>query len=55
MTKYVRKILNSDEIHFVPKQFKVTFKLKKEVAPFIVNTRSTLQVTTKIILDLGFK
>jgi hypothetical protein len=53
--EYVRKRLNSDEIHFVPNKYKVTFKLKKEVGPFIVNTRSTLQVTTKILSALGLQ
>jgi hypothetical protein len=53
--EYVRKRLNSDEIHFVPNKYKVTFKLKKEVGPFIVNTRSTLQVTTKLLSTLGFQ
>jgi hypothetical protein len=40
--EYIRQRLNSDEIHFVPNKYKVNFKLKKEVGPFIVNTRSTL-------------
>jgi hypothetical protein len=29
--------------------------LKKEVGPFFVNTRSTLQVTTKLLLAMGFQ
>jgi hypothetical protein len=49
------KILNSDEIHFVKNKYKVTFKLNKEVGPFIVNTRSTLQVTTKMLSTPGLQ
>jgi hypothetical protein len=47
--------LNSDEIHFVPNRYKVTFKLNKEVGPFIVNTRSTLQVTSKMLSTQGLQ
>jgi hypothetical protein len=52
---YIMQRLNFDEIHFVPNKYKVTFKLKKEVGPFILNTRSTLQVTTKILSSLGLQ
>jgi hypothetical protein len=45
--EYIRKRLNSDEIHFVPNMYKVDLKLKKEVGSFIVNTRLALQVTKK--------
>ena len=51
----VRQRLNLDEIHFVPNKYKVNCKLKKEVGPFIVNTRSTLQVTTKMLSALGLQ
>jgi len=44
--EYIRKILNLDDIHFVSRKYKANFKLKKEVGPFIFNTKSTLQVTT---------
>jgi hypothetical protein len=53
--EYVRQRLNSDEIHFVPNKYEVTFKLKKEVGPFIVNTRSTLQVTANMLSTLGLQ
>jgi hypothetical protein len=53
--EYVRQRLNSNEIHFVSNKYKASFKLKKEVGPFIVNTRSTLQVTTKFLSTLGFQ
>ena len=39
----------------MPKKLKVTFKLKNEVGPFIVNTRATLQITTKILSAMGFQ
>ena len=51
--EYVRQRLNSDEIHFVPNKYKVTFKLKKEVVPFILNTRSTLQMKKKRLSAMG--
>jgi hypothetical protein len=53
--EYVRQILNSDEIHFVPNKYKVTFKLKNEVGNFIVNTRTTLKVTTNMFSSLGLQ
>jgi hypothetical protein len=53
--EYIRQRLNSDDIHFVSRKYKANFKLKKEVGPFIVNTRSTLQVTTKILSVMGFQ
>jgi hypothetical protein len=53
--EYIRQRLNSDDIHFVSRKYKANFKLKKEVGPFIVNTRSTLQVTTKILSAMGFQ
>jgi hypothetical protein len=53
--EYVRKRLNSDKIYFVPSKHKVNFKLKKEVGPFIGNTRSALQVTTKMLLAPGLQ
>jgi hypothetical protein len=34
---------------------KVNFKLKKEVGPFIVNTRSTLEVVDKMLQEMGFQ
>jgi hypothetical protein len=40
--EYVRQILSSNEIHFVSNKHKATFKLKKDVGPFIINVRSTL-------------
>jgi len=52
---YIGKTLNLDDIHFVSRKYKANFKLKKEVGPFIVNTRSTLQVTKNIFLAMGFQ
>jgi hypothetical protein len=53
--EYIRHRLNSDHIHFVSRKYKASFKLKKEVGPFIVNTRSTLQETTNILSNMGFQ
>jgi len=39
----------------MPKKHKGTFKLKKEVGPFIVNNRETLQITTKLLSAMGFQ
>jgi hypothetical protein len=40
--EYVRQRLNLYEIHFVSNKYKASFKLKKAVGAFIVNTGSTL-------------
>jgi hypothetical protein len=53
--EYIRQRLNSDDIHFVSRKYKASFKLKKEIGPFIVNTISTLQVTTKVLSTMGFQ
>jgi hypothetical protein len=53
--EYIRQRLNFDYIHFSSKKQKVTFKLKKEVGPFIVNTRATFQVAEKLLQEMGFQ
>jgi hypothetical protein len=52
--EFIRQRLNYDEIHFLSRKYKASFKLKKEVGPFIFNTKSTLQVTTKILSTMVF-
>jgi hypothetical protein len=53
--EFIRQRLDYDHIHFVSRKYKASFKLKKEVGPFIVNTRSTLQVAEKLLQDMGFQ
>jgi hypothetical protein len=54
--QYIRKILNSDDVHFVSRKYKATFKLEKEVGPFIVNSKIALQVlVAKVLSDMGFQ
>jgi hypothetical protein len=36
--EYIREILNSDDIHFVSRKYKASFKLRKRVGAFIFNT-----------------
>jgi hypothetical protein len=51
----IRKILNVDEIHFIPRRKKTNFKPKREVGPFIVHSRSTLQVLETMLQELGLE
>jgi hypothetical protein len=53
--EYIRQSLNLDDVHFVSRKYRASFKLKKEVGTFVVNSRSTLQVATKVLLDMGFQ
>jgi hypothetical protein len=53
--EFIRQILDSDYIHFVSRKYKASFKLKKEVGPFIVNTRPTLHVAEKLLQNMGFQ
>jgi hypothetical protein len=53
--EFIRQRLNFDYVHFVSRKYKSSFKLKKEVGPFVVNTRTTLQVTENLLQDMGFQ
>jgi hypothetical protein len=53
--EYIRQILNSNDVHFVSRKYKSTFKLKKEVGTFIFNSISKLQVATKVLSDMAFQ
>jgi len=47
--EYIRQRFNFDYIHVASKKQKVTFKFKREVGPFIVNTTTVFQVVENIL------
>jgi hypothetical protein len=53
--EYIRQILDFDYTHFSSRKYKSSFKSKKEVSPFIVNTREALQVAKKLLQNMGFQ
>jgi hypothetical protein len=53
--EFIRKSLNVDEFHFIPKRKKTIFKPKKEIGLFIVHTKSALQVVETMLQELGFE
>jgi hypothetical protein len=53
--EYIRQRLNSDQVNFVSKKRKATFKLKKEVGPFVVNNRAALQVVEILLQEMNFQ
>jgi hypothetical protein len=51
--EYIRQGVDSDYINFVSKKHQVTFRLKKEVGPFLVITIETLGIVEEMILDIN--
>jgi hypothetical protein len=53
--EFIRQSLDVDDIHFIPRRKRTNFKPKREVGPFIVVNRSTLQVVEAMLQGLGLK
>jgi hypothetical protein len=53
--EFIRQSLNVDEVHFIPRRKKTNFKPKREIGPFIVHSRSTLQVLETMLQELGLE
>ena len=53
--EFIRQSLNVDDIHFIPRRKMTNFKPKREVPPFIVVNRSTLQVVESMLWGLGLE
>lgn len=52
--EYIRKILNSDEIHFVVAKKKAQFRIKTQVGPFVCNTKTAGEAADKILKEMKF-
>jgi len=53
--EFIRKSLNVDEVHFIPRKKKTNFKPKKEVGNFILYNRSSSQVVEIVLQGMGFE
>jgi hypothetical protein len=51
--EFVRRGLNFDHVNLLSNINKTSFKLKKEVGPFIVKDRSTLQEAEEHLKEMG--
>ena len=52
--EYIRKMLNSYEIHFVIEKEKAQFRIKTQVGPFVCNTRTTWEEADNILKEMKF-
>lgn len=50
--EFIRKILNVDQVHFVPMKKGHMFKLAMTVGPFIVNMRQEIDEVTKMLDEM---
>jgi hypothetical protein len=53
--EFIRQSLDSDNIHFIPRKKRTNFKIKREVGPFIVYNRTTLQVVETKLQELNLE
>jgi hypothetical protein len=53
--EFIRQHLNYDHVNFLANKKKTSFKLKKEVGPFIVKDKSTLQEVEERLKEMGLE
>lgn len=53
--KYIRQMLNMDDLHFVSNKKKAQFKLKAYVGPHIVNTKEKNKEVDELLKQIKFK
>ena len=47
--KYIRKMIDADEVHFFSAKKKSQFKIKSQIGPFICNNRAARGEADKIL------
>jgi hypothetical protein len=52
--EYIRKMINSDEIHFVAAKKKSQFRIKTQIGPFICNNRATGEEADNLLKQMKF-
>jgi len=52
--EYIRKMLNSDDIHFAVVKKKSEFRIKTQVGPFVGNTRTVGEEVNRILKEMKF-
>jgi hypothetical protein len=53
--EFIRQRLNYDHVNFLANKKKTSFKLKKEVGPFIVKDKSALQEEEEHLKEMGLE
>lgn len=53
--EYFRKIINSDEIHFLSSKKKIKFKMKNQLGPFICNNREARPEADSLLQHMKFR
>lgn len=53
--KYISKMMNVYDFHFVARKQKVQFKLKAQVGHFIINTRAVAKEVNILLKYMNFK
>jgi len=53
--EYYRKIINSDEVHFVKAKKKAQLRIKDQLGPFVCNNRKDGRVAGEIIKGIKIK
>ena len=53
--EYIRKVINTDQLHFVLARKKAQLKTKTQIGPFICNTRSTWREVDVLLKLMNFK
>ena len=53
--EFIQKILNVDQVHFLPRRKHTLFKLKAQVGPFIVNQMLVDKKVELLLAQMKFK
>jgi hypothetical protein len=52
--EYIKKMINSDDIHFVPFKKKQQLRIKSQIGSFICNNRAIGEEANKLLKEMGF-